>query len=177
VRELRLDETGLERALAARPAPRHGLEVQPLWTAERAPEWEEEGRGSIGGITQRTTALDILQAATEATYFRIARIADLLFAGGADKPGLIVSGGVQHSPSSLRRLANILNQPLHPNDEPEASLRGAAVYALERLGQPALVQGLPRKRIVPNPALAQEYALARGAGTSGSKKDVAVIIP
>jgi gluconokinase len=167
VRELRLDEAGLERALAARPAPRHGLSVRPLWTAERAPDWEEDQRGAICGITQRTSALDILQAAIEATYFRIARIADLLFAGAADEPKLIVSGGVQHSPSSLRRLANILGRPVHPNDEPEASLRGAAVYALERLGHPVPEQKLPRRRVAPTPAIAAEYA---------SKKDVPVII-
>jgi gluconokinase len=162
VRELRLDEAGIERALAARRVPRHGLTVLPLWTAERAPDWEEGGQhGAISGITQRTTALDILQAATEATYFRIARIADLLFAGKADKPALIVSGGIQHSPSSLRRIANILDQPVHPNDEPEASLRGAAIYALEKLGKPAPSEGLPRKRILPDPAIVEEYAKAR----------------
>ncbi len=163
VRELRIDidEAGLERALAARPAPRHGLTVEPLWSAERSPDWEEDRHGAIRGITQRTTALDILQAATEATYDRLARIADLLFARLAERPALIVSGGVQHSPSSLRRLANILNQPVYPNDEPEASLRGAAVYALERLGEPALRQPLPRRRILPNPKFAEEYAAAR----------------
>ena len=159
VRELRLDEARLERALAARPAPAHGLTVQPLWTAERAPDWEEGGTGVISGITQQTTALDILQAATEATYFRIARIADLLFAGRSEKPGLIVSGGVQKSPSSLQRLANILNQPVYPNDEPEASLRGAAVYVLERLGQPPAAPVVPRKCIRPQPAVAERYAV------------------
>jgi gluconokinase len=161
VRELRLEEDGLERALAARPAPQHGLDVRPFWTAERAPDWEEDMHGAVSGITQRTTALDILQAATEATYFRLARIAGLLFPANAQKPALIVSGGVQHSPSSLRRLANILDQPVHPNDEPEASLRGAAIYALERLGEPLRPDPLPRRRILPNPALVQEYALAR----------------
>ena len=158
VRELRLDEAGIERALARRPTPEHGLTVQPLWTAERAPDWEEDGHGLISGITQRTTALDILQAATEASYHRIARIADLLFAGMKNKPRLIVSGGVQRSPSSLRRLANILNQPVYPNNEPEASLRGAAVYALERLGEPALVQPLPRQCIKPDAAIAKRFA-------------------
>ncbi len=161
VRELRLDDAGLERALSRRATPEHGLTVQPLWTAERAPDWEEEGRGSIAGITQRTTALDILQAATEATYYRIARIADLLFAGMKDKPKLIVSGGVQRSPSSLRRLANILNQPVYPNDEPEASLRGAAVYVLERLSQPAPAPDLPRKCIEPDPEVAEQYSRRR----------------
>ena len=32
------------------------------------------------------------------------------------------------------RVANVLNQPIYPNAEPEASLRGAAVFVLEKLG-------------------------------------------
>jgi gluconokinase len=31
----------------------------------------------------------------------------------------------------------VLGQPLYPNDEMEASIRGAAIYAIEKLGLPA----------------------------------------
>jgi gluconokinase len=134
LRELRLDEARVERALAARPLPAHGLAVLPFWSAERAPTWDEDRRGRIDGITFSTTALDILQALTEAGYYRIALIADLIAGQEAAPPRFIVSGGIYHSPSSLRRLANILDRPIYPNPEPEASIRGAAVYALEREG-------------------------------------------
>ena len=137
MRELRLtDGPEIETALAARPEPTHGLVVLPFWTAERAPTWNEDATGAIHGIRQSTTALDMLQAITEATYHRIARISDLLCADEKSAPKIIVSGGIQKSASALQRLANVLGQTLHPNDEPEASLRGAAVYALEKLGYP-----------------------------------------
>lgn len=135
MRELRLaDGPEIETALAARPEPLHGLVVLPFWTAERAPTWNEDATGSIHGIRQSTTALDMLQAITEATYHRIARISELLSAEGKMPPKLIVSGGIQKSASALQRLANVLGQTVYPNDEAEASLRGAAVYALEKLG-------------------------------------------
>jgi gluconokinase len=134
LRELRLDDAQIERHLAARPLPTHGLTILPFWSAERAPTWEEDRHGLIDGITFGTTALDILQALTEASYYRIALIADLIIRQERTPPRFIVSGGIHHSPSSLRRLANILGRPIHPNAEPEASIRGAAIYALEREG-------------------------------------------
>jgi len=134
LRELRLDDSRIERLLAARPLPTHGLTVLPYWSAERAPAWEEDHRGRIDGITLSTTALDILQAVTEASYYQIALIADLLASKETAAPRFVISGGIQRSPSSLRRLASILNRRLHPCPEPEASIRGAAIYALERLG-------------------------------------------
>jgi gluconokinase len=134
IRELRLDDAEVEPLLAARPLPRHGLTVLPFWSAERAPTWDEDRRGRIDGLSFSTTALDILQALTEASYYRIALIADLILMRGGAAPRFIVSGGIQRSPSSLRRLANILAHPVYPSAEPEASIRGAAVYVLEREG-------------------------------------------
>lgn len=134
LRELRLEDSEIERQMAARAKPGHGLTVLPFWSAERAPTWDEERRSMIDGITFSTTALDILQALTEASYYRIALIADLVIRQERGAPKFIVSGGIQRSPSSLQRLANILNQPIYPNEEPEASIRGAALYALEREG-------------------------------------------
>jgi gluconokinase len=167
LRELRLDESRVERELAARPVPAHGLAVLPLWSAERAPTWEEDRRGRIDGFTFSTTALDILQALIEASYYRIAVIADLIVKQESAPPRFIVSGGIHHSPSSLRRLANILNRPIYPNPEPEASIRGAAVYALERLG--ARIEPLRLERPVrPQAAAAAAYEKDRehpGGGT------------
>ena len=160
LRELRLDDSAIEREMAARPLPAHGLTVIPFWSAERAPTWNEDRRGRIDGLTFGTTALDILQALTEASYYRIAMIADLINRQERTPPRFIVSGGIQHSPSSLRRLANILNHPIYPNAEPEASTRGAALYALEREG--AKIKPLPLPRPTrPQPRIAAAYAKAR----------------
>jgi gluconokinase len=150
----------LEAALASRPGPGHGLTVLPFWSAERAPTWNEELRGTIIGITQVTTGLDLFQAITEATYQRIAQIADLLMANLNETPKFFVSGGIQHSQTALQRLADILNQPLYANPEPEASIRGAAVYAMEKLGLP--ITPLPRAEpLSPRPEFARRYQEAR----------------
>ena len=160
IRELRIDDAAAERELARRPLPAHGLTVLPFWNAERAPTWNEDLRGRIDGLTFSTTALDILQAVTEASYYRIALIADLISKQESKPPQFIVSGGIQHSPSSLQRLANILNRPIYPNAEPEASIRGAALYALERENAPIAPLSLPRP-IRPQRQTVDAYQKAR----------------
>ena len=133
-RELGLpDDAALEAALAERPLPDHGLTVLPYWSGERAPRWRETVTGAVAGIRQSTTALDILQATTEAACCRIAEIADLVV--GDDQVEIVVSGGGCRSPSELQRLANVMGRPVRASLEPEASLRGAAVFALEQLGE------------------------------------------
>jgi gluconokinase len=162
--QLRIDDNETERELAKRPLPEHGLTVLPFWSAERAPTWNEDLRGRIDGITFSTTALDILQATSEASYYRIALIADLIVKQESKPPQFIVSGGIQHSPSSLQRLANILNRPIRPNAEPEASIRGAAIYALERENAPIAPLRLPRAiRAQRETAEAYQKARARHA--------------
>jgi gluconokinase len=161
LRELKLaSDVELEVELAKRPGPDHQLLVLPFWTAERAPSWNEDATGTIHGITQHTTALDLLQAITEATYHRIARIAELVLAEATTPPKFIVSGGIQNSASAMQRLADVLGQTIFPNDEMEASSRGAAIYALEKLGhEPAHP---PTGRAVrPRAKYAKAYAAER----------------
>jgi gluconokinase len=107
-----------------------------------------------------TTALDILQAINEATYHRIASISDILLADEKSAPKIIVSGGIQKSASALQRLCNVINQTVYPNDEPEASLRGAAVFALEKLGYP-ITQSKLTQGVRPSSKCARLYAAER----------------
>jgi gluconokinase len=163
LRELRLSEQpqAIERALAGRSTPVPGLTVLPFWAIERSPSWPEHLSGTITGMTYATTALDLLQAVTESTYHRLAQITDLL-AAHHGQLHLTVSGGIQHSSGSLQRLANVLGRPLRACLEPEASLRGAAVYVAERMNQKvALLR--PGKLYRPRAAAAAAYAQAREA--------------
>jgi gluconokinase len=163
LRELRLpdDPRTIERALAGRRLPLHGLTVLPFWTVERSPSWPENLAGTITGLTYATTALDILQAVTESTYHRLAQITDLLAAHHGPLH-LTVSGGIQHSAGSLQRLADVLGRPLHACTEPEASLRGAAVYVAERMNQ-RIAKLRPGKLYRPRASAAAAYAKARTA--------------
>jgi gluconokinase len=160
LRELKLgnDEAVIEKALAARPTPDTGLTVLPFWTVERAPTWDEEAQGVISGLKQSTTALDLLQAITEGSYHRMGAIAEMI--AGEKQPKWIVGGGILKSHSALRRLANVMGCPLHANPEPEASLRGAAVFAIEKLGLPVadLKYGTP---VVPSAVIHRAYRADR----------------
>lgn len=129
-------ENQLEKLLAQRPSPDHGLTVLPHLLAERAPSWCEHIPGGIIGITQATSPLDILQASTEAVYHRMAQIADLIPVKNNRSLKLMTAGGIQASPQSLQRLADVMNRTVIPCSEKEASLKGAAIYALETLKIP-----------------------------------------
>jgi gluconokinase len=160
LRELNLSEPKLDKLLAKRPAPPAGLTVVPAWTTERAPTWDEEQTGVIHGINQHTAALDLCQAITDATYHRLGRIADLLMAHTDIVPRFIVSGGIQKSAVAMQRFADVFGHPLFANDEPEASLRGAAIYALEKLG--TKISGVRLGRAVrPRRRWAREHAAVR----------------
>jgi gluconokinase len=136
LRELNLprDPARLESLLRARTVPAKELTLLPFWMAERAPTWPEEMPSAVIGITQATSALDLLQALQEASYHRLAQIADEVSRAAARPLKCIVSGGIRHSPEALQRLANVLGRPIWVSDEPEASLRGAACFALEQIG-------------------------------------------
>ena len=174
-RELRLSSSQktLDAALATRLGPITSLAVLPFWSAERAPTWCEELSGVITGLTQHTSALDLLQATTEAVYHRLALIADLSLEESSDhraegiptRPKIIVSGGILKSDSLVQRLADVLGRPLHRCAEPEASLLGAAVYAAERSGfNVDAVESQVRSEtdgILPRGNLASQYAQER----------------
>jgi len=162
LRELNLpaDPAEVEKLLRERATPVGGLTLLPFWMAERAPTWPEELPSAVIGITQATSALDLLQALQEATYHRLGQIAGAVERAAGRKLAFIVSGGIHHSPDAMQRLANVLGRPVYSSSEPEASLRGAACFVLEQLGHhppPPKVGAAIR----PHPASARAYAEAR----------------
>jgi gluconokinase len=159
LRELNIDEAAAEAALSRTAAARDEVTVLPFLVDERAPTWPEAMRGCWVGLSQKTTAADLLRAATTSTFYRLADILDrLTTAGRIDE--VIVSGGVLHSPSSLRILADSVGRDIRVCSELESSLRGAAVYALTRLGFTAAP--LRRDRLVRcNSALAAQHRVRR----------------
>jgi gluconokinase len=162
LRELKLpeDAAAIERALAKRSGPVQGLTVLPFWLAERAPTWPEGMPSVIMGATQATTALDLLQALQEATYLRLAQIAVAVEKAAGRRLVFIVSGGINHSPDSLQRLANVLGRQVYASQEPEASLRGAACFAMEKCGVKAAMPKLGAA-IRPQAKAARDYVRAR----------------
>jgi gluconokinase len=121
----------VQGSLANRDPSDHGLVFLPFLGGERSTGWHPHARGTVYGLTLETTPLDLRQAAYEGVAFRFAAIADLL-------PGVnevvATGGGLLHDRDWIQIMADALARPIHVSGVPEASLRGAAVLALERLG-------------------------------------------
>lgn len=128
VDELRIADE--EKALSRTAAASDSLTVLPFWVGERAPTWPEHLRGAVLGLSQASSAAQILRATTCSGFYRLGEILDLIETCTGRAREVIVSGGVARSPASLRMLADALGRDLRISTEPEASLRGAAVYVL-----------------------------------------------
>lgn len=153
VRELRLapNDRAIERHLRASAKRESHLTILPFWVTERAPTWPENLAGTIVGLTQATTAGDLLRATTAAVCHRLAEILDALAAASGPVKKIVVSGGILQSPASLQLLADSLGREIETCREQEASLRGAAVHALEGAGRKVPAPELG-KRIRPDRA-------------------------
>lgn len=114
-----------------RPPAAHGLVVEPFLGGERFPGWDADRRGAVHGLSFATTPLDLAQAALEAVCYRLADVADAL--GGVEEV-VASGGGLLASPGWTQLLADVLGRPVEVTGVDEASARGAAVVALERLG-------------------------------------------
>jgi gluconokinase len=128
-----LDETlaPYEGSLADRDPEDHGLTFLPFLGGERSTGWDPHARGAILGLTFGTTPLDVRQAALEGIAFRFAAVADLL----PEAEELVATGGaLLADPDWVQIMADALARPVTMSAVEEASLRGAAVATLERLG-------------------------------------------
>ena len=123
----------LSRWIAKQAPTAHKLTVLPFLNGERAPFWRDDLTASLSGLRNATNALDIACALTHASFQRLGLIADTV--PGARRRTALVSGGLASSPSSLRLMADVTGLQLKVSRETEASLRGAAVFALEKLGE------------------------------------------
>jgi gluconokinase len=118
-------------SLADRDPDSHGLTFLTLLGGERSPGWHQDAKGAIQGLTFATTPLDLRQAALEGVAFRFAEIAELM----PELEDIVATGGALLKDETwLQFMADALARPITASGVKEASLRGAAVLALERLG-------------------------------------------
>jgi gluconokinase len=122
----------------------HGLTVLPFLAGERSPYWRSDLRGAITGLTLSTEPFHILQASLESVSLRFREIYDPLTARVGIPAEVIASGGgLLRSAGWTQMMADVLSRPVTASTEPEASSRGAALYALERLGMIPNLAALP----------------------------------
>lgn len=113
----------------------HGLTVLPFWAGERSTGWNPSAHGAILGLSLQTLPNEILRAAMEAIAYRFALIAAALepFAPGAT---LVASGNALRSSATwVQILADVLGRRVLVPERQEASIRGAALLALEATGK------------------------------------------
>jgi gluconokinase len=144
-------------SLADRDPSDHGLAFLPFLGGERSTGWNPDARGLVHGLTFETMPLDLRQAAYEGVAFRFAAIADRL----PEVREVVATGaGLLHDRDWIQIMADALARPMHVSGVPEASLRGAAVFALERSG--SKVAEAPIAEVVePRPKRADAYRAAR----------------
>ena len=143
------------------PGPRepdgHGLTFLPLLGGERSLGWNPRATGAVAGLTFETDSADLLQAGLEGVAYRIAEIAERM-------PGVreVVATGhaLLESDWWMQVFADALGLPVTASAAEEGSARGAAVYALERLGKEPEPAPLGETR-QPDPARHEVYAAAR----------------
>ena len=146
-----------EEALAARDPDDHHLTFLTLLGGERSPGWRAHVRGSISGLSFDTTPRHLRQAALEGVAFRFAAVAELL----PDVEEVVATGGaLVHNPAWCQLMADALARPITLSEVEEASLRGAAVATLERLGETPATAPLGRT-FEPRPDRADAYREAR----------------
>jgi gluconokinase len=133
-----------EARLEAAEPGQHGLTVLPFLAGERSPYWRADLRGVIAGLGLSTGPFEILHASLESVALRFRDIYGAMSAAVGVPAEVIASGGaLLHSPAWTQMMADTLGRPVVASTELEASSRGAALYALERVGAIPNLDALP----------------------------------
>lgn len=124
-----------ERELEAMSPDGPGLTILPFWSGERSTGWTGDARGAILGLTQRTTPVEIVRAAMEAIAYRFALISLALKEVAPDAKVIATGNALRSSPVWSQIIADVLGERVLIGGSPEASIRGAALLALEAVGK------------------------------------------
>jgi gluconokinase len=116
------------------------LTILPFWSGERSPGWSTDVRGTIFGLRQQTTPVEIVRAALESIAYRFALITRALDQIAPGAKIFAAGNALRASPVWLQIVADVLGRPLLFGGTAEASIRGAALLALEAVGKIASIE-------------------------------------
>ncbi|HEV1991632.1 MAG TPA: gluconokinase [Candidatus Dormibacteraeota bacterium] len=135
LRTLRLTDKRLEEQMRGAEPGAHGLTFLPNLAGERSPGFATHALGAIAGLTSATTADDIARAGLEAVAIEFAQIDRKLDEVLPGAKRLVASGtALLRSPAWMQMIADATGRPIVKARDKEASSRGAALFAAERLG-------------------------------------------
>jgi len=140
MRTLRVETRGLEARLAQMRPASTGLTFLPLLAGERSPGFAAQATGAIGGLTQATTAEQLVRAGLESVAVEFAQVDRALDQVGWRRAERLVAsgGGLLRSPAWMQIMADVIGKPVATSRAEEASSQGAAVMVLEHLGTRAV---------------------------------------
>src|SRR5688572_7454742 len=133
--QIEISDEEIAAEVSRRGAASHGLTVMPFFFGERSTGYHENARGSINRLNASHDAIDILQAAMEAVVFRLAEVFDQLNDVSKIEDIVVSGGALDHSPVWTQIIADVLGRDLLVSNQPEASLHGAVLLALESIGK------------------------------------------
>jgi gluconokinase len=136
-RNLRLpdDNDEIEKELSGLRPGLHGLTILPLFAGERSTGWRADAQAAITGLTVNTSPIEILHAALASVALRFRNVYEIMQSALGDPRDLVGSGSaLLHSPAWMQMMADTLSHSVIRCVEPEATSRGAALLALERIG-------------------------------------------
>ena len=140
---LKLESTDLDQELAALEPDAHGLTILPFWSGERSTGWSPDARGVIFGLRQETQPIEIVRASLEAVAYRFAAIARALEPIAPDARIVATGNALRSSRAWIQIMADVLGRPVALGTAAEASIRGAALLALEAVGTIAGIEDVP----------------------------------
>lgn len=136
-RNLRIDlsDKQIGREIERRGKGANGITFSPFLAGERSTGYDENATGAITGLTMSHDAIDILHAAMESVAGRFADIYTQLKTVCPITEIVASGGALDNSPVWRRMIADALNHELIPTTDPEASLRGAVLLAVQTTGK------------------------------------------
>ena len=136
-------DASVQQQLATLEPDAHGLTILPFWSGERSTGWHSTARGGIFGLRQDTTTIEIMRAALEAIAYRFALIANALDEISPGAEIFATGNALRSSPVWVQIIADVLGRPVLFGGTAEASIRGAALLALEAVGKIANIEAVP----------------------------------
>ncbi len=136
-------DDAIGKEMAHRGADAHGLTFMPFFFGERSTGYNENAEGSVIGLNTSHDGIDILQAAMESVAFRFAEIFDQLRSVCSIEEIVVSGGALDASPVWSQIIADVVGQNLAVLSQPEASMRGEVLLALESLGKIDPIESFP----------------------------------
>ncbi|MDY8108739.1 FGGY-family carbohydrate kinase [Fulvimarina sp. 2208YS6-2-32] len=106
-----------------------GVTLVPGHVGLGAPHWNSEVRGLVSGLSFGTKPAHIARAAAESMGYQVLDVLDIMEPASESFGRLFVDGGPSRNRELMQIVADILNHPVTPCRNSEASALGAAYLA------------------------------------------------